>query len=200
MLNAKISTFLCLLILSIISSNLLAQEYAYAIRMGGKDIGEITASRTETQSTETYKVLSNVDFKVLWKKYNRKTDNFVIYEDSAIKTSYSSISMNNKLEDSTAINWINNSYKCYRYSDKKKEACDSLVSYSSVKLYFEEPIGMKEIYSERFLAYCPIELIGAHKYKLYLPNGKENCYTYESGELIEVFVDRTWFNIRFQKI
>ena len=36
-------------------------------------------------------------------------------------------------------------------------------------------------FSERFLAYCKVEDIGNGEYTVYLPNGKQNIYTYEKG-------------------
>lgn len=188
-----------ILSISFSTFNMFAQRVVYDVRLAGKDIGEITVSLDKNGKQETYEVKSDVKFKVLWNKYHRLTNNFVLFENEALKTSYSSISMNNELEDSTSLHLSEGVYNCYRHPSENFQIKNALVHYSTVKLYFEEPIGKSLIYSERFLEYCPIKPIGNGKYRLYLPNGKENSYTYENGELVEVFVDRTWFNIRFCK-
>ena len=88
-------------------------------------------------------------------------------------------------------------YYCYRYPDERFVLNDAQVGFTSVMLYYQEPVGIEKVYSERFLEYCSLEALDDHKYKLYLPNRKINYYTYEEGVLLEIFVDRTWFNLRF---
>ena len=176
-----------------------AQKVIYGVHMGGKEIGQITASLTKTDTTQTYQVFSDVKFKVLWKNYHRTTTHHVIYENEFLKTSLSNVSMNNELEDSARMNFNQDAYDCYRYPDKEYSADHGEINYTTARLYFDEPVGIKNIYSERFLAFCPLESLGDHKYKLYLTNGKENYYTYSDGILTEVFVDRTWFNLTFRQ-
>ena len=165
--------------------------------MGGKEIGKVHAHLIKSDNTHTYVVISDVNFRVLWKDYNRKTSNTVIYKDEILMSSYNSVYMNEEMEDSSAIRQDERQYLCYRFPEEQVEIPNNLVEFSTVKLYFSEPVGINSIYSERFLAYCPLELVDDHKYKLSLPNGKENFYTYSDRKLVEVFVDRTWFNLRF---
>ncbi len=174
-----------------------AQEVKFSIQHSGKEIGQVRASLIKTGDTHTYEVISNVDFRVLWKDYNRKTSNKVVYHDDMLQSSYNSVYMNDEMEDTSAIRHHQEKYHCFRYPEEKIEEPESKVEYSTVKLYFAEPVGITSIYSERFLAYCPLEKIGDQKYKLSLPNGKENHYTYANNKLVEVFVDRSWFDLKF---
>ncbi|HNP17232.1 MAG TPA: hypothetical protein PKL31_02255 [Fulvivirga sp.] len=175
------------------------QKSTYTITAAGKEIGHISTVLVKSGNTETYKVVSEVNFKVLWNHYNRKTDNLAIFENGILQKSHSGIYMDHELEDSASMVLNNNKYSCFRYPDKTTIFSDSLLQFTSVKLYYTEPIGYEKIYSERFLDYCRVEKLGNHKYKIFLPNGKQNIYTYVDGILTEVFVDRTWFNLRFQR-
>ena len=191
---------LCLLIILIDPAGLLAQTHRFAVHLAGKEIGTVTASLTETNTTQTYQIHSDVTFKVLWKSYNRITSNRVTYKDEVVQTSYSGVYMNNDMEDSSRVSLFNRTYDCYRYPDEKFQLIDAPVQFSTAKLYFSEPVGIPRIYSELFLSFCPLEDQGNHRYKLYLPNGSVNYYTYADSKLIEVLVDRTWFNLRFSPL
>ena len=62
-----------------LGSDLHGQKHLYSVHRGGKEIGEITASLTDSMQFKTYEVLSNVSFKVLWNHYHRRTTNLVVY-------------------------------------------------------------------------------------------------------------------------
>jgi len=176
-----------------------AQHNSFTIHFAGKEIGEINTYLTESENTQIYEVTSVASFQVLWMKYHRTTSNLVTYENETVSTSYTGVYMNNDLEDSAAIHFNDDSYKCYRHPDERFVLKDSSMQFTTVKLYFHEPIGVEKVYSERFLAYCDLEKDGKNKYKLYLPDGKINYYTYANKLLIEVFVDRTMFDLQFLK-
>ncbi|MTI39160.1 DUF6134 family protein [Fulvivirga lutimaris] len=176
-----------------------AQQHSYTINLRGDKIGEISATKTEDAGMTSYLVVSDVTFKVLWKSYNRKTEHNLIIENDRIKKSYSGIYMNKNKEDSASMEYLNNNYKCFKFPNKHFNLVNADISYFSAKMYFEEPVHIKSVFSERFLEYCPLEALGDHKYKLSLPNGKDNIYTYVDGKLVEVYVDRTWFSLKFEK-
>ena len=199
MFKIRLCGYLSFLFFLIDPSQLCAQKGAYAVRLAGIEIGEITTSLIESEHTQTYEIISDVSFKILWKRYNRKTINLVTYENEAMKTSFSGVYINNDLRDSAAMNLAQNNYHCYRYPDERFVLNDTQVVFTTVMLYYQEPVGIEKVYSERFLEYCSLEALDDHRYKLYLPNGKVNYYTYAERELLEIFVDRTWFNLRFQR-
>ena len=122
-----------------------------------------------------------------------------MYENEAVKTSFLGIYMNNDLEDSSSINLDQNKYNCYRYPDDRFALNSTELLFTTAKLYFHEPVGIQRIYSERFLQYCSLEPKGNHKYKLNLPNGRVNYYTYGDDKLVEILVDRTWFNLEIRQ-
>jgi len=196
----RLSVILSLILVTFLATlETKAQKHSYTINLRGDKIGEISATKIENDNATSYLVLSDVTFKVLWKSYNRTTEHNLLIQDNRIKKSYSGIYMNNTKEDSAAMEYLDKTYKCYEFPDNHFELEDLDITYFTAKMYFEEPTNIKSVFSERFLEYCPLEALGDHKYKLSLPNGKDNIYTYANGELMEVYVDRTWFNLKFKK-
>ncbi len=197
LLNLKY--ILVLWLIASLGSELYGQKHHYSVHRGGKEIGAITASLIEVQETQTYEIHSDVRFKVLWKNYHRKTSNLVTYLGDTMKTSSLGIYMNDDLQDSTTIKFELNNYRCYRYPDDRFILQDTHLQFTTAKLYFQEPVGVHRVYSERFLQYCSLEQQGDHHYKLSLPSGKTNYYTYKDSKLEKVLIDRTWFNLEFRK-
>ncbi len=195
---SKITWFTFLIGLSFFCvQSAISQDVNFSIHLGEKEIGEVKARRTALDNTHIYEVKSDVNFKVLWKEYNRTTNNKVIYENDILMSSYNSVYMNEEMEDSSAFQKKEEQYHYYRFPNEKLEMPKGLVQVSTVTLYFAEPEGINSIFSERFLTFCPLELIKEHTYKLSLPNGKVNIYTYVNKKLAEVFVDRSWFDLKF---
>ena len=191
----------CILVLVLVmcTSGLSGQQHQYSVHRGGKEIGEISASLTETTYTKTYEILSDVSFKVLWKKYNRKTSNLVVYQEESVKTSHCGVYMNEDLQDSTTMAKVQNSYRVFKYPGDHYMLDDIELNFTTAKLYFQEPVGIRNVYSERFLQPCRLEDQGDHTYKLHLPDNKTNYYTYKDRQLVAVSIERTWFNLEFRR-
>lgn len=49
------------------------------------------------------------------------------------------------------------------------------------KLYFEEPTGIKAVWSDTFGEMLKLNPAGEHRYELVLPNGKSSFYSYFKG-------------------
>jgi len=194
-----IFAFFGLLILSVWYHSSSAQELYYTVDMRGKEIGKIKAIITQTPNSKTFTVLSEVNFKVLWKKYQRISNNYVVYENDNLVEIFAGVYINNDLEDSVTLTHDGETYYSYRHPDESLPITDPSVNFASIELYFSEPVGIEKIYSEQHLTYCPLEKYDSHKYKLLLPNGDFNTYTYEDSQLVEVVVDRTWFDLKFIK-
>ncbi|MEQ8925046.1 MAG: DUF6134 family protein [Fulvivirga sp.] len=184
------------------TKNSKGQEYNYSIHLAGGKIGGINATLTEENGVQYYEIESDVTFKVLFKKYNRKTIHRVKYSNGTIEESYTAVYMNKNQEDSASLVHLSNyEYRCFMTEkDEPYKQHFGPIKFPTAMLYYKEPKGVNKVFSERFLDYCPVKVLEKGKYEVYLPNGKENIYTYENGELKSVFIDRTWFNIEFKKM
>jgi hypothetical protein len=108
--------------------------------------------------------------------------------------------MNNEMVDSSTVEQDINDYHAFKFPDDHFVLNHVDLRFTTAKLYFQEPLGIKRVYSERFLKYCPLEAQGDSRYKLHLPDNKVNYYIYKDEQLAAVLVERTWFNLEFRKV
>ncbi len=165
-----------------------AQTLEYSIWIGNKEIGQIEAIRAVHEDRKTYKIVSEASFRVIW-KYHRTSDMMVVFLNDTLETSTSQVVMNDDLKEDSKYWKDGDAYKYHKQD--KVEFHGSPILYSSSMLYFHEPTEVDSVYSETFLDNSFLEKISANQYKLYLPGNRENTYTYENGELMEILADRT---------
>ncbi len=173
-----------------------SQTLKYSIYRGSSKIGEIVASRAKSQHVCRYDVTSFASFRVIL-KYERKTSMKVSYRHNILETGESKTYMNGELEESSLTRRSHNAYVGLTLGGDTLHLPHP-IRYSTAMLYFQEPVGVREVYAESYLALCPMEPAGKNRYKLTLPGGKINYYTYKGGVLTEVLVERSWFNIYFR--
>lgn len=175
------------------------QQKSFDIYWGKKNIGEVRATLSKEGEKYAYRVISDVNFSVLWKEYNRSTTNHTVRSAERLLSTYAGVYMNEELEDSTTLKYVGaDRYQCYRHPREQCSIGDPPAHFTTIMLYFHEPVEVHQIYSELYLENCELVEIKPHQYKLTLPNGEHNYYTYLNGELQEVQVDRTWFDLTFQ--
>jgi hypothetical protein len=141
-------------------------------------------------------VVSDALYRIVW-KYHRTSNMTSIYVNDTLNSSTSINKMNDDVKEHSEFWKDDDGYKCHHQD--KIEMEENVVLFSSVKLYFQEPIDIDSVYSETFLEMSYLENLGSNKYKLYLPGNRENTYVYKNGELQEIRVDRT-FDLLFKRI
>jgi hypothetical protein len=176
-----------------------AQSSTYDVFWGKDYIGNMDVGREFVEGKTEYEFFVDVRFKILWKNYHRTTRVRAVYlGDTMIYSSYLSI-MNDDIKDWTYMERKNDIYKGFVHPDDSVKL-DEIINFSSAKLYYEQPKeGLDQIFAEGYTKFCKLENLGNDQYRLYLPGGKENVYTYKNSELLEVLVERTWFNLTFKK-
>ena len=107
--------------------------------------------------------------------------------------------VNKSMRDSSNMVRVGNQAQCYVHPDKRFVLAGD-VAWTTARMYYEEPVGQSRIFVESEMAFCRFEAIGANIYRLHLPDGKLNEYTYQRGELREVKVIRTLFDLYFKRV
>jgi hypothetical protein len=169
-----------------ISLQLSAQELSYDIIWKGDSIGFLTATKKPVKNVTRYQIDSQASIRFIAKvDLDYYFEN--IFSNGVLVKGISKHSMNNKLKSSSSIKWDGNRYFA-TVDDQEVNLDKKAVKTSMTSMYYQEPVGLKEIFSERYAVYCSIEPVGPNKYELTLPNGKKNYYTYEGGicTLVEV--------------
>ena len=96
----------------------------------------------------------------------------------------------------TQVQREGNGYKTW---DGKKNdyISEKDIVYSVCCLYFKEPAGMSHVYSENYLAFCPITKVDEY-YLIEFPDGNKNYYKYQNGTCIWVEAHQKLYKIIFR--
>jgi hypothetical protein len=93
---------------------------------------------------------------------------------------------------------ISNGYYLFHQKEKVENTNHQIISYSVGKLYHHEPAEETQLFTENFLAFCPI-VKKENTYAITFPDGNTNTYTYVGGVCDEAKVQQKWFTIYFKK-
>lgn len=190
--NKPILLFFLLIITC--SSLTFSQTLRYKIVKGKKQMGDFTISK---DIDDNKVVNSNFHFSFLFLKYHLKyfTDN--IYENGRLvsATSYNSINDKEKHRSETYFN----EDQCVRIKDGE-ETINNMATpeYMVLDMYFEEPIERDSVYSETYIQYLPLKLVGLNKYMITLPDGVKNYFSYVDGRINRLDVNHPLVKFHFK--
>ncbi|MCG9910767.1 MAG: hypothetical protein MH137_05635 [Flavobacteriales bacterium] len=160
-----------------------AQTRKYEVVLSGNKIGELTATKTVKGAFTTYKLESKSEAKVLFSTKKNYVLMDVTYKDGILVSSYCKNEINDEVDNYASINWDGSKYNIT--NEKKKFTHPTQVKYSVISLYFSEPKGMTQLFTERIGEVYPLTDLGSGKYEYKIPNGDKNVYVYKNGELVE---------------
>ncbi|MBS1935045.1 MAG: hypothetical protein JST96_13670 [Bacteroidetes bacterium] len=81
--------------------------------------------------------------------------------------------------------------------DNYEEAPAYPVYNTILSLYSFEPVNLHSVYSDNFRKYVALEKKGDGIYKVDLPNGNTNYYTYKEGVCVMVDVQQSFYPLQF---
>lgn len=112
----------------------------------------------------------------------------VTYENDLLKYAVVKIQVNGK--EHTGTQTIYQGYKRWLFREgNKDEEIHKTIDYSSILLYFREPKGIDQAYSEEDGSFHTLERTAAHTYLKISPKGRKNTYYYENGMLKHAEID-----------
>lgn len=158
------------------------EKHEYDISILGFDIGEMVATKEIKADTTYFLLRSEVSFWFFGRINLDYTTKVKYHADQFIESSVES--KTNRGEFLSRI-WLENgvyevranSYK-YEFNDRVSEK----ITYSAVRLFFEEPKGKRRMMTENHGQFATITSQGNGAYDTYV-EGNENSYQYEDGKL-----------------
>jgi hypothetical protein len=160
-----------------------AQTREYDVILSGNKIGELTVTRTIKGAFTTYKLESKSEAKVLFSTKKNYVLMDVTYKDGMLVSSYCKNEINDEVDNYASINWDGSKYNIT--NEKRKFTHPTAVNFSVISLYFSEPKGLKQLFTERIGEVYPLTDLGSGRYEYKIPNGDKNVYIYKNGELVE---------------
>lgn len=176
---------------------LYAQAGTFGIWKGEERVGSVFIQRMIVGPRTKYAMTSLSNVRVVWPQEIR-TSVTADYENGELVTCRSSLHVNDALRDSSHM-WTWEGMKKAYVHPGRSSVQDSVTTWTTSRMYYEEPLGQKLVYVESVLVHCPLERIGEGLYRLTLPNGNVNRYVYKQGVLHEVHVDRALFDLVFRR-
>jgi len=174
-----------------------AQVLHYDIyRGGGKPIGSIKTSRTQSGNRTHIKADTHVSFRIIFKVdleylFNTTFTNGLFSKANTKNTA------NGNVQEYSKVHWDGTKYQT-EVNEEKKTVRLARANYTSLSLYYEEPKNRKTVFSERFAVYCPLRYLGNQTYELSLPNGRKNQYRYKNGRCVEITANTALATLKFK--
>ncbi|MCB0854800.1 MAG: hypothetical protein KDD63_21410 [Bacteroidetes bacterium] len=176
--------------------NVYAQNLTYEVYKGNSKIGEMDVKRHYNNGTWTYSSDSKVQVSFLV-----SVDLQFMYEatftNNTLQRSLTQNMRDGKIRESSKGRRVGNQYVTDVNGETNTTSVDQ-IDECILTLYYHEPEGKTQIFSERWGKFIPVKKLGTHKYALVLPNGDENHMTYEKGICTELQINHTLATLYFK--
>lgn len=172
-------------------------ELVYEAFIGSKSIGELSVSRSRQADSVIYLVTSDINAQVgirIVQDYRLES----VYRNGILTRSKLYNVVNDKVRADTRIFREGDRYIALKEDSTVLERAP--VDYSIVRLFFSEPEGLKQVFSENFaedLECKPEESDWLPKYCLHLPDRTRIFYYYDAGICEQFEVRLVIFNVRY---
>ena len=196
--NTTAIKFILLLLFAayLVQPRVYAQErkLIYDVMRNGNIIGEIIFLELIKDQKKILKLISDVKTRYIF-LYSDHIEEAAAYEDGImISSSFYQIKTGSDANKTTVAS--GNSYKLTDDGNSKLLNC-SPIRYNMLLLYSNIPETINKVYSDNFQKLLDIKKVEENKFRLTLPDGNYNYYTYKDGVCSKVDVERTFFTLQF---
>ena len=186
----------CLMALATCSA--LAQDGTFEVVKGEEVIGRIQVGRTVHGERTSYSMTSTSAFSIIWMQ-NVRSSVVTEYVGGRVHAANTTMHVNDEMRDSSRMLTVDGRALCYVHP-KTYFVGNTQNTWTTARMYYEEPKGQTSIFVESALRDCPLVCTGDGMYSLTLPNKDINHYQYRNGRLQQVVADRTWFDLVFRRV
>jgi hypothetical protein len=178
-----------------------AQTVHYDVQIGGRTIGSVRVFHFDNKSGSEKRRIE-ADFSVPFYSGSFYSEN--LFQNGTLKSSFIEHRVNGKQkEKTTTLSTIPQRYQIdfsttSRKADKSRDLALN-INHTITSLYYEEPLNLTAVYSERYGQMCNVAKAGNDRYVMNLPNGKRSLYTYNAGVCQEVETELAGVKIRIVK-
>ena len=177
--NKKVSLLILSLLFFSFIVNAQLQKTEYTITFRGDSVGNMQFYKNEAGSNLYLKAVSNVNIRFLV-NVNVQLEEISNFQSGRLM--YSSVSriVNGKEKSAKQTKAAGNIYEATSFG-KPVPATDKRIDYNLNMLYCKEPFDKQIIYSDNFQQFLSVEQVAPHRYKIVLPDGNYNYYTFQDG-------------------
>jgi len=153
----------------------------------GKSVGTLYATQKNIDSKTYYQSSTNIQIKFI-KTFDINYEYDVVFDNQILQTAHVDINYNGNNHAQANTKRKNNEYQVTK-DGKLENTFKETVQYSTISMYFEEPINIKRCYSEQEGDFNTIAHLGDHKYKKVNTSGRESFFHYKNGKLEKAIID-----------
>ena len=191
--------FLCLTSFLFSFSILNAQEQKteYKVIFHGDSVGNMQLYKNKTGDNISFSSVSNVliRFFIKVKVVSKEESNF---QNGRLMYSNVSRIVNGKEKAARQTKAVGNTYETTSFG-KAVPSTDKLIDYNFNMLYCQEPLNKQAVYSDNFQQFLSVEQVALHKYKIVLPDGNYNYYTFSNGICSMVELHHSFYTVYIQR-
>ena len=175
----KVSLFILSFLFFSFIANAQLQKTEYIIIFRGDSVGNMQFYKNEAGSNLYLKAVSIVQIR-FFVKVDVQLEEISNFQSGRLM--YSSVSriVNGKEKSAKQTKAAGNIYQATSFG-KPVPSTDKRIDYNLNMLYCKEPFDKQIIYSDNFQQFLHVEKVAPHRYKIVLPDGNYNYYTFQNG-------------------
>jgi len=168
----------------------------YTINFNGMEVGSLKVYRKSAHTTFYYSFISQVDYTFV-KHFDIRFDIQSCFKEGNLVESYFCHKVNGATKSDCKLEKEDKGYKVTT-GERAYKLLTNSVKYSITTLYFQEPLKIRKVFSERYAQFLPIKKLEGHQYVIIMPGGRENYYKFSEGICKEVNVDIPFGKLQFE--
>ncbi len=161
-----------------------AQQMVYEIEVMGMNTGTLTVNRSREGNVTRITMNTEAGMNYLFGKSEASFNSSNIFVNGSLEGSYA-----RNIRDGEEIRFTRlmcSKGKCEIETKEGKGKLEPQPKSCIAAIFFDEPKGLDQIFSEDWGRYLPIKYIGESTYQVTMPDGKINDYIYKNGVLEEL--------------
>lgn len=176
-------------------ANAQERKLFYDVMRNGKVIGNISFVELVQGQKKFLTMNSDVKTRYIFSFSDNTSESAAYDEGVMIYSSFYSKQTGSGVSDKSTIA----SGKFYKLTDGKETKFINLIPirYNMLLLYTNVPDTVTKVYSANFQKMLHIEKVAENKFRLTMPDGKYNYYTYKNGLCTKVEIVRSLFTLQF---
>ena len=172
------------------------QTLNYNVMHGDKIVGQMKLQKTMNGDDTFLKVASDVKMRFVFSiQVDIREDSH--YRNGMLMSSHVSRMVNGKQKANKITKACNG---CYQLTDDDnvKQINQKQINNNLTLMYLQEPVGLSQVYSDNFQQFVQVKQVSSHTYRINLPDGNYNFYTYTNGICSKVDFHHSLYTIQIQ--
>ncbi|MBK7410711.1 MAG: hypothetical protein IPL49_21820 [Saprospirales bacterium] len=169
------------------SASFPAQSVTFQVVYKDRTIGEMVAIREQIGNQEIYHNTTNIRTRIIIRQVELQYQSRVVFMDGILQEA-TVHSLLNGVNETVETRKVGNAYSFFK-NGKLKRTLDGPITYSALKMIFEEPVGISVVYSEEAGDFNAIKSNELTKYSKINSKGRTNYYYYEEQFLKKIEIN-----------